>query len=548
MTMKYDEDNLCFGCMNILNDRGQCPNCDFDMAKYQMTPRCIRPGNRINRYVIGRVIGEGNFGITYIGRDLLLERVVAIKEYFPLYYVSRDTRKDNDNTVYVYNRKSDNSYQKELDRFYNEAKKLSKFYDVDGIVSVIDFFYANQTAYIVMAYVEGITLKEHIRSFGAMSGQETLTLMKPVIQALINVHREGIIHRDISPDNIIVNKYGKPVLIDFGSARQETGAANRSMTVMFKRGYTPEEQYREDGRQGTWTDVYALCATLYFMLTGIPPDEAIDRMLGDRLVSLCDMPEVSLSASEKRTIMWGMAVQADDRIRDMEQLLEELYGEKETGLSVVREKNRMMGKVIPAMLILFTGALFWSDNYKPEEMRKSVKSGSISQKTDRTDSMQDSPLQTKLPQAEPSQTEIFPTKIPQVERYRTQKPEMSPAVHFTETGRPFEKRYTVPDVTGLSSKEANKRLRQKKLKARFLYVSSEKQAGIVLKQKKEAGKKVKKGTRIVLTVSNGKKKKVTKQSESSKTKSDKRTSRESFDAKIPSKKHSDDDFDAKILE
>lgn len=335
--MASKQKRYCMGCMQPLDASGKCPVCDFDLEQYERAPRCIRPGDTVNgRYLLGRVLGEGSFGITYIGRDLVLDRVVAVKEYFPVNYVSRDVQADTtSNKVFVYAGIDDEDYQYGLDKFYGEAKILAKFQKISGVVSVNDFFYDNATAYLVMDYVHGITLKEYIKQHGAMEGPHALEVMHPVIKALCDIHKEGIVHRDISPDNILVEQDGTLVLIDFGSAREERQSYTQSMTVLFKRGYTPEEQYRGKGNWGVWSDVYSLCATMYFMLTSIVPNESIERMIKDDMQSLRDMPQVQLSNVQKDAIMKGVAVKADKRFQNMEQLEEALYGKIGIGRKIL---------------------------------------------------------------------------------------------------------------------------------------------------------------------------------------------------------------------
>ena len=228
----------------------------------ESTPRCLPEDIMLNeRYKIGRVIGEGSFGITYIGKDLLLNITVAIKEYFPLSYGSRDVRGRDDYSIYIYHGKNSELYNKGLSDFYSEATILSQFHSLDGIVSVRDFFYLNNTAYIVMDYVDGITLKEYVRKNGAIKGQEAFLMMKPIIRSLKKIHDAKILHRDISPDNILIRiKEKQLVLIDFGSAREKNVMTDKSLTVTFKRGYTSEEQYLRKGRGAGL--MYILCVRL----------------------------------------------------------------------------------------------------------------------------------------------------------------------------------------------------------------------------------------------------------------------------------------------
>ena len=318
----------------------------------ESTPRCLPEDIMLNeRYKIGRVIGEGSFGITYIGKDLLLNITVAIKEYFPLSYGSRDVRGRDDYSIYIYHGKNSELYNKGLSDFYSEATILSQFHSLDGIVSVRDFFYLNNTAYIVMDYVDGITLKEYVRKNGAIKGPEAFLMMKPIIRSLKKIHDAKILHRDISPDNILIRiKEKQLVLIDFGSAREKNVMTDKSLTVTFKRGYTSEEQYLRKGRQGSWSDVYSLCATMYFMLTGKEPNESIERMLKDRLVPLSEIENIDLTKRQKQAIMHGMSIKAEDRIQSMDELYSELYNKKRFSFNI-RINNRT--KTIGKMAVLF---------------------------------------------------------------------------------------------------------------------------------------------------------------------------------------------------
>lgn len=250
--MKVNGRERCVGCMKPLTAEGRCAYCGLQQDKYRPIPRCLRPGMCLrDRYVLGRVLGEGSFGISYIAWDCLLDTVVAIKEYFPASLVSRHiSEEDEDTNVYIYEKRESQKYQESLKKYLGEAKSLSAYYDLDGIVSVRDFFYANNTAYIVMGYVDGISVKEYVEKNGPIEGEKFLRMLEPVIQSLAKVHQTGVLHRDISPDNMLLTRDEKLVLIDFGAARKENINMTRSMTVVFKRGFSPEEQYRTRGQQG----------------------------------------------------------------------------------------------------------------------------------------------------------------------------------------------------------------------------------------------------------------------------------------------------------
>lgn len=344
--MEKRQKDFCMGCMNPLDGDRHCI-CGFSIDGYKVSTRCLPPGTVLTeRYLVGRMIGEGSFGVTYIGRDLLLGIIVAIKEYFPLSYGSRDARK-GEQVIYIY---QDND-KKGLEHFYREAKLLSQFHMLDGIVSVRDFFYANETAYIVMDYIKGITLKEHVKKNGAVEGKEALAMIRPVIRSLHIVHQSDIIHRDISPDNLLLTEQKKLVLVDFGSARVEDSTMTQSMTVMFKRGYTPKEQYLRRGKLGAWSDIYSLCATMYFMLTGIVPNEAIERMLQDTIVPLPKMSSVSLAQKQKNAIMKGIRVKPEERWQSMLELYDALYYKKEENALDIKLFRKKQLKA--ALLLIF---------------------------------------------------------------------------------------------------------------------------------------------------------------------------------------------------
>ena len=213
----------CYRCMSETNS-GVCERCGFDMEKYQAPLHHLKQGTILNgKYMIGVAIGEGGFGITYIGYDLNLGIKVAVKEYFPNGLVSRDTH--NTDQITIFSGSDQQQYNAGKEKFINEARALAKFDNLPGVVSVKDFFKENGTAYIVMEFIEGETFRNYLRRNGnRISAEQTINMMRPVIESLIYIHRSGIIHRDISPDNIMITRDGRVKLIDFGAARNVTGA------------------------------------------------------------------------------------------------------------------------------------------------------------------------------------------------------------------------------------------------------------------------------------------------------------------------------------
>ena len=289
---------------------------------------CLPLESRLNqRYIIKKVLGEGGFGITYLGWDEVLEMPVAIKEYYPEGMVGRRPQGKEEHTLYIYEDGKRIVYEKGKEAFLKEARMLSQFFGLEGIVLVRDYFQENETAYIVMEYIEGTSVKEQVREKGAYSVEETLELMKPVLQALHTVHEKGLIHRDLSPDNIIVNSQGKLKLIDFGAARYASAQEQKTITLMYKRGFAAFEQYRVKGEQGAWTDVYGIAATMYFMMTGRIPEESADRVIRDELVLLSEMPEIRATSQISSAIEKAMAILPENRYSNVEKFYQELYGE-----------------------------------------------------------------------------------------------------------------------------------------------------------------------------------------------------------------------------
>ena len=277
-----------------------------------------------NRYVIEKVLCEGGFGITYKGIDKLLAVEVAVKEYFPQGFVTRNNVYSEEITITQM--KYEDLFQKGKERFLSEARVLAKFNKESGIVSVTDFFEENNTAYIVMEYLDGITLKDYIENNGLLSMDDMLGLMSPLMEALDAVHKEGLIHRDISPDNIMLLSNGGIKLMDFGAARTYTEFGQKSLSIMLKHGYAPEEQYRTHGVQGPWTDIYALSATIYKCITGQTPVESLQRVLSDTLQSPSQMG-IQIQPWQEYALMKGLSVRQENRYQNMREYCQDLYGD-----------------------------------------------------------------------------------------------------------------------------------------------------------------------------------------------------------------------------
>lgn len=288
----------------------------------------------IGRYVIQEVLGQGGFGITYLGIDKLYGNKVAIKEYYPQKIAMRKAQYEDVVTVTSIEEK--NNYDKGKKRFLDEAQVMARFNKNEGIVKILDFFEANNTAYIVMEYLEGITLKQYLGKYGVIQFRNLIEMMLPLLEALIEIHSQGLIHRDISPDNIMVQHNGKLKLMDFGAARDYTESGNKSLTVILKPGYAPPEQYQTHGVQGPWTDIYALCATIYKCLTGITPPDAIARVMDDKFKEP-DQLDGKLSPDIKKILWKGMNIFPEERYQDIVE-----FGEDVCDALFIPEENKKL--------------------------------------------------------------------------------------------------------------------------------------------------------------------------------------------------------------
>src|SRR5579871_5773336 len=319
-----DARKLCVGCME--NDTGDeiCPKCGapFDLQpknSLQLKPRTILR----EQYLIGRALGHGGFGITYLTWDIGLETKLAVTEYMPNGVAGRSS---GSTKVLAYSDATQQEFEWGLDRFLEEARTLKKFSRYPGIVSVDTIFRENGTAYLVMEHLDGWTFEDFVKKRGGKVGVETaLRILLPVIDALVPVHAEGILHRDISPDNIYLTRAGKVKLIDFGAARNALGQKSRNLSIILKEGYAPEEQYRMSGIQGPWTDVYATAATIYHAVTGKIPQPALDRQAEDRLKRPSELG-IEIDHDAERALMMALALKTPDRLQSMEDFRSGLTG------------------------------------------------------------------------------------------------------------------------------------------------------------------------------------------------------------------------------
>ena len=296
----------------------------------------------VGDYTVERVLGAGGFGITYLAREMALDRAVTIKEYFPSDFAAR---KDGFEAV-PRSQESAGDYRWGLERFIAEAQTLAKFHD-PHIVGVHRYFRANNTAYMVLNYEEGQSLKSWLNHLGRVPRQRDLDkIISPLLDALEKIHEAEFLHRDIAPDNIIIRKDGQPVLIDFGSARGEIARHSKTLSALVKPGYSPYEQYAEkNSRQGPWTDIYALGATLYFAVTKKRPPDSVLRVTKDEYRPVSELAMGSYRKRFLRAIDKSLAVDINSRPQSVAAWRGELLAPDEPKRSWLsgRKKNESGG-------------------------------------------------------------------------------------------------------------------------------------------------------------------------------------------------------------
>ena len=293
-----------------------CPHCGY-AGEGERLPHVLRPGTILkDQYLLGEPLGQGGFGITYIARDLNLDIRVAIKEYYPNGFANRNV--ESSDLVTITDERLIIDVQKGKDSFLKEARTLARFRGTPGIVDVLHFFEANNTAYIVMEYLDGETLGHRLKR-ELFTADEIFQLMDPVFNTLEKIHMQDVVHRDISPDNIMIMPDGSLKLMDFGAARLMNYVDQRSVSVVLKAGYAPLEQYSTKGEQGPWTDVYALCATIYKCITGKTPADPHDRLMGEAVPWPSELG-LPISVRQENALKQGMAIFQKDRFQTIGEL------------------------------------------------------------------------------------------------------------------------------------------------------------------------------------------------------------------------------------
>ena len=306
---------LCYYCFQQKPELAACPHCGYvaGMLKSKY-PLALPEGSILSgRYIVGRVLGQGGFGITYVAQDWQTKQLVAIKEYFP----DATATHSGSCTVSTLGGDRDALFEYGKDRFADEAKAISRFINHPNIVTIYSFFEENNTAYYAMEYIRGENLLNYLNRRGKkISFGDARRILYPIMDALTAVHSVGLIHRDISPDNIFITEDNIPKLLDFGAARYSLGNKSNSLDVILKHGYAPKEQYTRHGLQGPYTDVYSLAATFYRAITGQTPQDSVERLDHDDMIPperLCrDIPHIASVA-----LIQGLSVYPKDRFQTM---------------------------------------------------------------------------------------------------------------------------------------------------------------------------------------------------------------------------------------
>ena len=437
-----DYEKLCMNCMREKKSQAEkCPYCGFDPKEYRPESAALPPFTILSgRYLLGREIGAGGFGITYLALDLILERRVAIKEFFMQDMMYR-TKLDAV-TVSTANGNEEEMYRSSRAKFEKEAKILAHLNNMPGIVQVYDCFLENGTIYIAMEYLEGKTLGEYIASKdGRLSVEETIQILLPIMQSLEKIHKEGIIHRDISPDNIKFAEDGVLKLYDFGGAKLEKGDA-ASKVVYMKPGYTPLEQYSANGNQGPWTDVYAMAATMYYCISGKRLPEAPDRSVRKNQ-SLFEAGNVKVSKQIEKVLSKALELYYEDRYQTMEEFSKALQ-EKDN-----RKKFVIPGITVGAVLVIGVSGVLFATRGKQDKKGKEIVEATAIKETGRQTETAKAGETEKQTEAVPvketgRQTETAKTKESKIQ---TEEAKAKETEKQTETAKETEKQKKTYQIT-----------------------------------------------------------------------------------------------------
>ncbi len=329
---------LCMGCMNQIEEHlFTCPYCGFNETTLRQESYYLDPGTIVGgKYIVGRVLSYGGHTVSYLGMDAEANRKVVVKEYLPSDF---STRSEGEKEVTIYSGDGQEQFEQGVTNFLNEANRIQQLQNPEGIARIYDCVVENETGYVISEYIEGHTLKEILDSGKKYSAEEARAFIKSILKGLSKVHQFNIVHCDISPEAIMITDSGDIKLLDFGATRYVTTANSKSLSIILKRGYAPEEQYRSRGIRGPWTDVYALAAVMYRMITGMVPPESVERVLVDELKEPSKLG-IAIPENVENALMNALNVYQEERTPSAEVFLKELNSRNVQRIKVKKRKNK----------------------------------------------------------------------------------------------------------------------------------------------------------------------------------------------------------------
>lgn len=353
---------FCYGCFKIKGNYKVCPYCGYQETSEASQAYQLIPGTFLrNRYIIGKSIGFGGFGITYKAFDTFLNIVVAVKEFYPAGLVNRG---EGEVKVGIFSGDKEQEFKRQLERFLEEARNMATFSKEKDIINVFNFFKENQTAYIIMEYVDAPLLKTCLKERGRFSSEEAVRYILAILDALSKIHSHGIIHKDISPDNIFITEENSVKIFDFGAAKLQGTELERTEHVVVKAGYSPPEQYRSKNEQGVFMDIYAVGAIFYEMVTGEKPMEAPDRSMKDELKKPSEF-DIEIEKQTERVILKALALEPKMRFQTAEKFKDAIVNQKKVVLPEEerkrdRRKKRLLAVGLPLVIVFMGGILLLS--------------------------------------------------------------------------------------------------------------------------------------------------------------------------------------------
>lgn len=358
---------LCMNCFSVKGPYEVCRYCGYVEGTPPEQPHYLRPGTVLKgHFIVGTAIGVGGFGITYKCYDATLGVIVAIKEFFPVGLVNRSP---GEMKVGLLSGEKEKQYKNQIKRFLMEAQSIAQFGKANDIVNVFDYFEENNTAYIVMEYIDGVLLKDYLEKQGALSPDIAMTIIEPVVEALKKIHASGIIHRDISPDNIFIAGEDSVKVFDFGAAILNDESGVKEGEKVIKVGYSAPEQYRDSAGQGYFTDIYLIGAILYQMITGQKPIESTEREYKDEPKSPLELG-FDIEPNLDRAIMEALAVQPALRFQGIQQFDDAINGKRKAEYPKVKLRIRKRKRIMVACMSLLAlaaigvGGLFFNNKIK----------------------------------------------------------------------------------------------------------------------------------------------------------------------------------------